>query len=114
MAEEHIFDRITKAEAAERSAIQKVNKLIEAFQEASRKLGVWRTVSFKWRDEDGTLHAPAPGSHSDMVISIADIPSLESIRDAIIAWSEADRLVKSLHESLTEDQRQTLRLPPYQ
>lgn len=114
MADEHIFDRITKAEAARRSAAQNASKLVEDFQNASNLLQVWQHVFFRWQDEDGTLHAPSPGGSDKYVISIADVPSLESIRDAIISWREADSLVKSLHASLTEEQRQTLRLPPVQ
>lgn len=112
MAEEHVFDRITKAQAAEQKAVVKANELVDQFRKAANLLGTWRKVSFVWRDDNGVPCGPMSSERDEYTITISDVPNLAEIRDAIAKWQEASRIVTCLLDALTAEQRQTLRLPP--
>lgn len=113
MAEEHIFDRITKARMAEEAAQKQVGEIIGLFHNAASRLaGNWQNVSFVWRDEKGTLFGPPPGERDKNTIVIKDVPNLESICSVVAEWRKAFNLVCNLESKLTPEQRQVLRLPP--
>ena len=112
MAEEHVFDRLTKAKTNEREAQQEVQTLVDAFEKASRMLQAWRVVRFRGRDEQGNSFGPLPHDRTDLTIDIQSVPSMLAIRNAIVKWTDAAGRVTAIEGSLTEEQRQTLNMRP--
>lgn len=112
MAEEHIFDRITKAQTAEQNAWNEVDKLTKDFQNIANLFNNWRLVTFVWCDAEGTRHGPMPSQRDTHTIIIKDAPDLVAIRAATVEWHKSHDLTNNLISTLTEEQRQTLRLPP--
>lgn len=104
MAEEHAFDRLTKAERSEREAREEADGLVARVKSIAGRLATWERVGFEGKLNDGLLKA-LPGS---VVIRLDELPTLESIHAAIQKWRRADSEARSVLNSLTDDQLRTL------
>jgi hypothetical protein len=112
VAEEHIFDRRTKAKTVQEQARQQVEQLIQKLRKAVGQLTDWPNVDFSGHDENGARFGPPPAHSDESTIRVDDVPSLLEIRAAILKWQNARGEVQAIEGNLTTEQRQTLGLPP--
>jgi hypothetical protein len=101
------LERLAKAEEEEREAADEVQKLVNPFLRVADLLRDWKTVSFTGVLADGTHTVPA-GGEDEKTIGLNDLPTLESICDAIGEWHEAQFKVQHAMNSLTDQEREML------
>jgi len=110
MMAEHVFDRLTKAQAEERKARAEVQELVDRFLNVAERLRKWQEIGFEGRDEAGALFRPR--NPNAVSIRIGELPPLLEIHKAVEKWREIVDSVHALERSLTDEQRHTLRMPP--
>jgi hypothetical protein len=112
MAEEHVFDRLSNAKAAEKQAKDEASSLVDRLRKVADQLRNWQKLSFLGCDENGNIFGPMPSERDQNTIDIRDVPDLMAIRNAVGRWHSAANSVHAIQSSLTAEQRQTLGLPP--
>jgi hypothetical protein len=97
------LDRFVTAKNAEKEAREKAEGVVKRFRDAAEKLRNLNDVGFEWRDANQAIHRVEAVPRQ--TIRLADVPTIEQVRDAIIELRQAHSKLFGAKSALTHEER---------